>query len=170
MRSKLPLLLLTACASAAPSHHLEEASPKLCDPAVQQYSGYFKLSTGTAIAQKEYFYWMFEARHQPASAPLLLWMTGGPGCSSAVALFGENGPCHVSADGTNTTLNPYSWTEAANVVYIDQPAGTGFSYGLGMDHNESTVAADMYDFLQQFLKAHPEYAGLPFYAFGESCE
>eukprot|EP00494_Astrolonche_serrata_P030904 UN31172 len=95
-------------------------------------------------------------------------MTGGPGCSSEVALFGENGPCKVNKNGTDTTLNTYSWNSQANLLYIDQPAGTGFSYGTGMDHDEEGVATDMYDFLQQFFKAHSEYAKLPFFAFGES--
>eukprot|EP01046_Picozoa_sp_COSAG06_P060646 COSAG06_NODE_12980_length_1306_cov_1.173985_2_plen_128_part_00 len=85
-----------------------------------------------------------------------------------VALFGENGPCSVSEDGTNTITNPYSWNSNASILYIDQPAGTGFSYGLGMDHSEAGVARDMYDFLQQFFKGHPQYAKLPFFAFGES--
>ena len=74
------------------------------------------------------FYWMFESRHEPSTDPVLLWMTGGPGCSSEVALFGENGPCSVNANGTGTIRNPYSWNSRANVIYIDQPAGTGFSY------------------------------------------
>ena len=53
--------------------------------------------------------------------------------------------------------NPHSWNNEANLLYIDQPAGTGFSYGLGLDHDESEVAEDMYAFLQAFFRAHPEY-------------
>jgi cathepsin A (carboxypeptidase C) len=138
----------------------------LCDPDVQQYSGYYKLKTG--VLPKNYFYWFFEARENPETAPLVLWMTGGPGCSSEVALFGENGPCAVTADGNATTLNPFSWNTNANLLYIDQPAGTGFSYGTGLDHDEAGVAKDMYDFLQQFLKEHSQYQTNDFYTFGES--
>jgi cathepsin A (carboxypeptidase C) len=97
-----------------------------------------------------------------------MWLTGGPGCSSEVALFGENGPCAVNQAGDDTIRNNFSWNSNANLLYVDQPTGTGFSYGLGLDHNEKGVAADMYDFLQQFMKAHPKYAGLDFYAVGES--
>ena len=143
----------------------ESANSTLCD-SVQQYAGYYTLTTGKA--PKHYFYWFFESRSAPATDPVLLWMTGGPGCSSEVALFGENGPCSVNANGTDTIKNPYSWNTKASVLYIDQPAGTGFSYGLGVDHGEDGVAADMYDFLQQFMKAHPQYSKLPFFAFGES--
>jgi cathepsin A (carboxypeptidase C) len=143
--------------------HLANGNATLCDP-VKQYSGYFKLTTG----DKHYFYWFFEARKNPSTAPVVLWMTGGPGCSSEVALFGENGPCQVTADGSATTSNPWSWNNEANLLYIDQPAGTGFSYGTGMDHNEAGVASDMYDFLQQFMQTHSEYSKLPFFAVGES--
>jgi len=131
---------------------------------VTQYSGYFKLSTGN----KNYFYWFFESRSAPSTDPVVMWMTGGPGCSSEVALFGENGPCSVNSNGTGTIRNPYSWNTRANVLYIDQPTGTGFSYGTGLDHDEAGVARDMYDFLQQFFKAHPGLAQLDFYAVGES--
>lgn len=142
------------------------AGSGLCD-SVKQYSGYYKLTTSKLLS-KNYFYWFFEARNNPETAPVVLWMTGGPGCSSEVALFGENGPCQVTPDGSNTTLNPYSWNTAANLLYIDQPTGTGFSYGDGLDSNEKEVSTDMYDFLQQFFKGHPQYASLDFFAFGES--
>lgn len=159
------LLLATIAAVATASGYLQEVSNDgtICDT-VKQYSGYFKLTTG----DKNYFYWSFESRHNPSTDPVVLWMTGGPGCSSEVALFGENGPCKVNANGTDTIPNPYSWNSNATVIYIDQPAGTGFSYGSGMDHDEVGVANDMYDFLQQFMKAHPDLAERDFYAIGES--
>ena len=159
---------LVVCASAR--GFLQEKSHAngtgICDPNVNQYSGYYKLKVG--LLPKNYFYWFFEARDSPETAPLVLWMTGGPGCSSEVALFGENGPCKVNTDGSNTTVNPYSWNSKANLLYIDQPAGTGFSYGTGLDHDEDGVAKDMYDFLQQFLQEHTQYQENDFYAFGES--
>eukprot|EP00756_Hemistasia_phaeocysticola_P022623 Hpha_TRINITY_DN15845_c1_g3::TRINITY_DN15845_c1_g3_i1::g.188504::m.188504/K13289/CTSA, CPY; cathepsin A (carboxypeptidase C) len=142
---------------------LEERQVSLCD-SVKQYAGYYRLNTG----DKNYFYWAFESRNDPANDPVVLWMTGGPGCSSEVALFGENGPCKVNADGSATTTNPYSWNSNATLIYIDQPTGTGFSYGTGYDNNETGVAIDMYDFLQQFFKAHTSLQKLPFYIFGES--
>jgi hypothetical protein len=52
--------------------------------------------------------------------PLVVWLTGGPGCSSTLALLTENGPCKVNDDGKSTTFNPYSWTEAAHVLWLDQ--------------------------------------------------
>ena len=57
-----------------------------------------------------------------------MWLTGGPGCASEVALFYENGPYAFSADGTLES-NPYSWNEISNLLFVDQPIGTGFSKG-----------------------------------------
>mmetsp|Transcript_17565 Transcript_17565/g.38420 ORF Transcript_17565/g.38420 Transcript_17565/m.38420 type:complete len:232 (-) Transcript_17565:878-1573(-) len=119
---------------------------KLCDPQVEQIAGYFRL----AEQNKHYFFWFFESRNDPKNDPVLLWMTGGPGCSSGVALFMENGPCKVNEDGTDTKLNPYSWNRNASIIFIDQPAGTGFSYGTH-DHDEKTVGNDMYLFLTEFF-------------------
>lgn len=144
---------------------LNETSPRLCDD-VEQFAGYFHLRTGPG--SKHYFYWHFASRNAPKDDPVVLWLTGGPGCSSEVALFGENGPCKVNKDGTATTRNPYSWNFAANLLYVDQPTGTGFSYGSGYDHDEKGVANDMYDFLLQFFAKHTELADNDLYIFGES--
>ena len=122
--------------------HAKDSNSSICDNTVVQHSGYFKLTTGKL--PKNYFYWFFESRSAPKSDPVVLWMTGGPGCSSEVALFGENGPCSVNAAGDGTIPNAFSWNSNASLLYIDQPAGTGFSYGAGADTDEDGVATDMY--------------------------
>lgn len=88
--------------------------PTICDPNVKQYSGYFDIN---AKEDKHYFYWAFESRNDPATDPIILWMTGGPGCSSELALFYENGPCKIN-DDLSTTLNPNSWNSNATLVYM----------------------------------------------------
>jgi len=55
------------------------------------------------------FYWWFESRTDTANDPLVLWLTGGPGCASEIALFYENGPYQFEADGKTLKKNPYSW-------------------------------------------------------------
>lgn len=99
----------------------------------------------------------------------MIWLTGGPGCSSLLALMMENGPCSVKDDMTLKN-NPFSWNSNANIMWIDQPAGVGFSYGdvSEYDTNEKMVGDDMYHFLQAFFTAHPAYNKNPFYVFGES--
>lgn len=82
------------------------------------------------------FYWWFESRDKPSEDPLVLWLTGGPGCSSEIALFTENGPFTIK-DDLSLKINPHSWNNNANLLYIDQPLGTGFSNGTEFTTSES---------------------------------
>merc|ERR1719421_1508244 len=118
---------------------------------------------------------MFEAKNaKPEESPVLIWLNGGPGCSSMMGLMTENGPCSVNSDGSkdadgkpSTTLNPHSWHNKANVIWVEQPAGTGFSTG-GWDTNEEEVGEDMHAFLVELFKQLPQYAKLPLFISGES--
>ncbi|KAK0760881.1 hypothetical protein N5P37_005820 [Trichoderma harzianum] len=84
----------------------------------------------TTPANMSMFFWFFESRNSPATAPLALWLNGGPGCSSMIGLFTENGPCTFNnVEGNTPVLNPHSWNEYANMLFVDQPIGTGFSFG-----------------------------------------
>jgi len=114
---------------------------------------------------------MVEASDQaPANAPLLVWFQGGPGSSSIeVGLFFEHGPFMLS--NGRVVDNPYSWHHLANVLYIDQPAGTGFSYTdaeQGYRQTLADVAEDIHTFFVQFFKRYPAYASLDLYLSGES--
>jgi carboxypeptidase C (cathepsin A) len=83
----------------------KEVETGICelDPTVKSYSGYVDVSEG-----QHYFFWFFEARNMdPNEAPLTVWINGGPGSSSMIGLFQENGPCGVDNDG-NVFSNPYS--------------------------------------------------------------
>ncbi|KAF0697809.1 Aste57867_11524 [Aphanomyces stellatus] len=161
---------LTRSSRSAPlaSVSLAEVGPQapLCDTTAQS-SGYIKLPKKK---DGHLFYWFFESRSNPDTDPLVLWLTGGPGGSSMLALLSENGPCTVAADGVNTISNPYSWTNNANVIWVDQPIGSGFSYGTkhDYDHSSTEAGANMYDFLQGWLKEHPKFAAHPFFVTGES--
>lgn len=73
---------------------------------VNQYSGY--LSVGTNMNM---WFWFFEARKNPTTAPLVLWLNGGPGCSSMIGLFQENGPCQFYNGASSPSINPYSFNE-----------------------------------------------------------
>ena len=177
MRFAAIITLASCClasASALRNYKLssDDVDPSFCSGTVptKSLSGYFSAagSVDDKDNSKEYFYWMSESQSDPTSDPFIIWLTGGPGCSSTLALLFENGPCKVNAAGTATTSNPYSWNTAANVLWLDQPAGVGFSYGTENDSSEEMVGEDAYYFVQNFMAAHPEYAKNPLFIFGES--
>ncbi|KAK8036304.1 hypothetical protein PG993_008918 [Apiospora rasikravindrae] len=135
---------------------------------VNQYSGY--ISVGTDMNM---FFWQatlsfFEARDSPTTAPLATWFNGGPGCSSMIGLFEENGPCQFYNGSSTPSLNPYSFNNFANMLYIDQPIGVGFSYG--NDTVDSTVSAapQVWALLQSFYAQFPQYESRDFGIFTES--
>lgn len=168
MKSALALSSLLIPAALAKGSLKSEPVEGLCDTTVKSQSGYYHVDSGI---DKNYFYWMFESRDTPSNDPLIMWLNGGPGCSSQLGLLTENGPCTVSKDGLSTINNPFSWNNNANVMWVDQPAYVGYSYGGGKDdlvHNESQIAEDMYEFLQEFFEQNPQYAESDFYVFGES--
>lgn len=77
-------------------------------PGVTTYSGYLSIGTNMSM-----WFWFFEARSNASSAPLALWLNGGPGCSSMIGLFQENGPCRFVNGSDEPSLNPYSWSNYA---------------------------------------------------------
>ena len=87
-------------------------------PGVNQYSGYLDVGNGNQM-----FFWYFEARSNPSTAPLATWFNGGPGCSSMIGLFQENGPCQFYNGASTPSLNKYSFNTYANMLYVDQPVG-----------------------------------------------
>ncbi|ORX63371.1 peptidase S10, serine carboxypeptidase [Linderina pennispora] len=148
---------------AFPDYRLRIKSPQLCDTSVTQYSGYMDTDE-----DKHFYFWFFEARNVPSDeAPLILWTNGGPGCSSFTGLLMEHGPCRVSKGGNSTEYNPYGWNDRANIIFIDQPLNTGFSYGKKVD-NSYDAGKDVNVFLRMFYKSFPQYANSELHVFGES--
>ncbi|KAM3504355.1 hypothetical protein MY11210_008387 [Beauveria gryllotalpidicola] len=95
------------------------------NPSVKSYSGY------ADVAEDQHsFFWFFEARDvDPRTAPLTVWVSGGPGSSSMNGLFKELGPCHIDYFGQPVD-NPHSWSRRSNLLFVDQPTHVGFSYSV----------------------------------------
>ena len=68
-----------------------------------------------------------------------------------IGLVQEHGPCRITNDSSSVNLNPYSWNNEANVLYIDQPVGVGFSHGNLNVGTSQQAASDVWKFMQIFL-------------------
>ncbi|XP_042476057.1 serine carboxypeptidase-like [Macadamia integrifolia] len=142
------------------------ASPDVSVEDLGHHAGYYQLKNSYAARM---FYFFFESRNSKDD-PVVIWLTGGPGCSSELAIFYENGPFKI-ANNLSLVWNDYGWDKVSNLLYVDQPTGTGFSYSSDnrdTRHDEAGVGNDLYDFLQAFFAEHPEYAKNEFYITGES--
>lgn len=128
------------------------------------------LVTVNETLQSHLFFLHVQARKNNLAAPLLLWLQGGPGSSSLFGYFLENGPVSIDAQ---SKLHPRENTlcEYANVIYLDQPVGAGFSRTddiKGYPTSLEEIARDIHEFLVQFFRLFPEYKGRDFYVAGES--
>ena len=130
---------------------------------VKQYTGYLDVED----EDKHFFYWFFESRNDPKNDPVILWLNGGPGCSSLTGLFFELGPSSINAN-LKPEFNPYSWNNNASVIFLDQPVNVGFSYSSQSVTNTVAAGKDVYAFLELFFKQFPEYQKLDFHIAGES--
>ncbi|CUM65067.1 uncharacterized protein PRCAT00002689001 [Priceomyces carsonii] len=130
---------------------------------VKQYTGYLDVEE----EDKHFFYWFFESRNDPKNDPVILWLNGGPGCSSLTGLFFELGPASIGKD-IKPISNPYSWNNNASVIFLDQPVNVGYSYSSESVSNTVTAGQDVYAFLELFFKQFPEYKKPDFHIAGES--
>ncbi|KAG9509721.1 Lysosomal protective protein [Fragariocoptes setiger] len=150
----------------------------------KQYSGYVPANlAGDQMAH----YVLVESESSPDEAPLVLWLQGGPGCSSLLGYFNEHGPFKVSPNGQQLVDNEYSWNKVANVLYLDTPANVGYSYyrerrsfGHSRRHNtnnnltttthynsDDTLALSNYVALRNFFTKFPALKRNKLYLMGE---
>jgi len=129
----------------------------------EMYAGYIP------VQEKSYFYYFVTSQNDSANDPVVLWLNGGPGCSSlGGGLLSENGPIHPSHNQTLNS-NPYAWNQIANVLYLESPAGVGFSLNPnGEQFNDNKTAEDNYQFLLNWFVEFSEFADNEFWVTGES--
>lgn len=135
------------------------------------YAGYVNVNASHGRAL---FYWFFESfSPNAASKPLLLWLNGGPGCSSVgYGAAEEIGPFRVKSDGASVSFNKHAWNKVANVLFVESPAGVGFSYSnTTSDYplfGDAQTALDAYAFLVGWFERFPQYKNNDLYICGES--
>ena len=129
------------------------------------YSGYLQ----TTIQGDELFYIYMPSQNKDPNAPLMLWLNGGPGCSSLFGLLAEIGPVTEDNFAGKYEINPYSWNKEVNLFVIEQPAGVGFSKASNPnfqwtdDLMAENLMAGIKDFINEF-----NLKGIDFYVSGES--
>ncbi|KAJ5578786.1 uncharacterized protein N7459_007750 [Penicillium hispanicum] len=130
----------------------------------ESYAG---LLPNTPHGNSSLFFWFFPSTNPQAHKEITIWLNGGPGCSSLDGLLQENGPFLWQPGTYEPVRNPYSWTNLTNIVYIDQPAGTGFSPGPATVQDEIDVANQFNDFWKNFIDTF-SMQGFKVYITGES--
>jgi cathepsin A (carboxypeptidase C) len=162
---------------AAPEEDLIKNLPRLDSPAVtfRQYGGYLDTQSPRRL-----YYWFMESQGNPEKDPVMIWITGGPGCSGLGALLNYQGLWEMyrsESDGHQGAVRlkwkemESSWNKGSSLLYIDQPAGTGFSYSLdgNITTNDGQIAKDNRLAIENFFwQKFPEYRSNDIYIFGES--
>ncbi len=147
-----------------PNHQMRvnKANPaSLGIDTVKQTSGYLDFE------DKHLFYYFFESRNDPVNDPVILWLNGGPGCSSMTGLFFELGPSSLGPE-LKPIHNPYSWNNNASVIFLEQPVGVGYSYGDTKIGSTYAAAKDVFVFLELFFQKFPSFSQNKFHIAGES--
>nr|GME15650.1 serine carboxypeptidase-like 11 [Ipomoea batatas] len=181
--SSLPLLLgIVVVLWFCSSHHVAATGSKVeYLPGVQPEGPLpFELETGyIGVGESEdiqLFYYFVKSESNPIIDPIVLWISGGPGCSSFVAMTEELGPLLFDVPKNNWSLptlsrNPYSWTKVASFIYLDLPVGTGFSYAKSSKKYKANDVETSYhgaEFIRKWFEDHFQYQSNSFYVGGDS--
>merc|ERR1711934_812086 len=161
----LCVAILFGAAVGSPSADQVASLPGYGAPPSRHFSGFL------SVGSKNMHYYFVESERSPSTDPVVLWLNGGPGCSSLDGLFYEQGPLLVSPDGETLVKNNNSWATIANMLYLEAPCGVGFSYSRNKsDYRNDDVgtAKDNLAALKEFFRSFPEFKPNEFYVSGES--
>ena len=159
---------LVAVACAAPEADRVTSLPEMGNfDTYPVYSGYVDIPNTTKMMH----YLFVESQNDPSTDPVLIWFNGGPGCSSMLGWAQEHGPWVMESGDTTFHENEWSWNTRANVLYIESPAGVGFSYcGNTADctFDDDTSAQDNLTTILEWYELFPEFKANDLYISGES--
>lgn len=163
LTSALPTLGNEVVHDSVPGYQLNYVDPSsLGLDEVRQEAGYLNTPLGDRL-----FYWFFESRSNPSTDPVVVWLNGGPGCSSLEAVLFENGPKNIDVNG-QLTNNTWSWNNHANMLYIDNPSGVGYSTGGHTVTDTVTASEDFKSAIKLFFTQNPQFEKNDFHISGES--
>ncbi|KOM40423.1 hypothetical protein LR48_Vigan04g062100 [Vigna angularis] len=122
------------------------------------------------------FYYFIQSDNNPKEDPLLLWLSGGHGCSSLTALLLEIGPLALKQEeynggAPNLIVRNQSWNKVSSIIYVDLPVLTGFSYArteLAAQRSDKLLADQAHEFLRKWLIDHPKFLSNEVYIAGAS--
>ncbi|KAJ8762898.1 hypothetical protein K2173_023027 [Erythroxylum novogranatense] len=161
--------LLSNVVANSPDDDLVVKLPGQPEVRFKQYAGYIDVDVKTG---KSLFYYFVEADKDPNNKPLTLWLNGGPGCSSiGGGAFTELGPFFPTGDGRGLRRNKMSWNRVSNLLFVESPAGVGWSYSnTTSDYviGDAKTANDMYVFLLNWFEKFPQFKSRDFFLTGES--
>ena len=160
-----------ACALAVVAMAADEGDrmgqlPNTTDFSSPTYSGFLKASE-----TKKLHYVFAESYDSPETDPVLIWFNGGPGCSSMLAFMQEMGPIEIDDGETYLSANKNPWTRRANVIWLESPAGVGWSIAgteADLSTNDMIQSEDALAALKSWYGKFPEYSTNPLYVSGES--
>jgi len=151
---------------AAPAAEKVDSLPDTTPFDSDTYSGYLTVS-----ATKSLHYVFTESLANPTTDPVVIWFNGGPGCSSMLGFMQENGPRVIDDGEDYIKTNPYPWNKRANVMWLESPAGVGFSLaGTAQDlkTNDTVQSLDALAALKAWYEKFPEFKANELFVSGES--
>jgi carboxypeptidase D len=161
---------------------LEKVQPAYAEFKGKMYAGLLPINNNNGAAGKEdrvgeMMFWLFEPDTQQVEHTTVLWLNGGPGCSSFnCGVMMEHSPVTQPLHNAGfcclkptpeLSYNEHAWTKATTMLYVEQPIGTGFSYGTPLPETEADASADLDMFLQNFYKVFAHLQPYDFFVFGE---
>nr|CAD1837307.1 unnamed protein product [Ananas comosus var. bracteatus] len=170
----LLLSLLFSCFFVSSGRSIITSLPGFDGPLpISLETGYVEVDEENGV---QLFYYFIESERNAQEDPLMLWLTGGPGCSAFSGLVYEIGPLSFDVEGYTEGLptllyNPHSWTKVSSIIFLDSPVGTGFSYSVleeGYNSSDTKAVDQILIFLKKWFVDHPEFKSNPLYIGGDS--
>ena len=148
--------LPSVCAKSAADYFVHSLPGAPSDrPLVKMHAGHIEV---TPEHHGNLFFWHFENQHLADRPRTVIWLNGGPGCSSEDGALMEIGPYRVRKGGKLEMVDG-AWNEFANLLFVDNPVGTGFSYvdTNAYVHELQDMADQFVQFLEEWFKLFPSF-------------